>query len=288
MIIPLLLILQLAIGHDEIIENEMNWVLESLEQKSDSCMLNVMAKYYIPYQEIIPAHDVKERALVSKILAVELTKCLFDGPYMPELDERCNATEWNEENLQNCVGSLAQNNVIWTTFNGYLGQMDSLVHERSEKIDNLRILKEYKLIISSLGEHMDNILTERIEREFEFADILNTWHLEHEQTHLDLVQNLKSQIEELRAFNKLQQEIQQEERIRLSKSSRFRLPVLIVALLLLTMTALVQLVGGVDRTQVELALFLRMIAFGVGAGLATVLRHELSKYFTKLDPENIT
>lgn len=165
MIIPLLLILQLAIGHDEIIENEMNWVLESLEQKSDSCMLNVMAKYYIPYQEIIPAHDVKERALVSKILAVELTKCLFDGPYMPELDERCNATEWNEENLQNCVGSLAQNNVIWTTFNGYLGQMDSLVHERSEKIDNLRILKEYKLIISSLGEHMDNILTERIERE---------------------------------------------------------------------------------------------------------------------------
>lgn len=54
------------------------------------------------------------------------------------------------------------------------------------------------------------------------------------------------------------------------------------------MTALVQLVGGVDRTQVELALFLRMIAFGVGAGLATVLRHELSKYFTKLDPENIT
>lgn len=119
--------------------------------KRESCLVNVLAQYYDTSR-----YNNYQRDFLTKVTAIEMTKCLFESDFnLPRLDYLCYVKHWNHANLGKCLTSISENSIIWITFNGYLTQAEVLINQNSEKIDNIKLLKQYKNIIQKLNEFLN-------------------------------------------------------------------------------------------------------------------------------------
>lgn len=112
-----------------------------------------------------------DRDGLVKLIAIELTRCLFasDGA-MRRLGNACEGVGENSRrrrsggnasgngdlarHVNRCVASLSNDVVLWTTFNGYLGQVDTLLHRHFVQLDNVRLLGDYRQLLRTLHGHL--------------------------------------------------------------------------------------------------------------------------------------
>lgn len=68
-------------------------------------------------------------------------------------------------NVNSCIGTLSKDVVLWTTFNGYLGQVDALLHRHFVELDDVRLLAEHRRLIRTLHDHLKDIVEGHAARE---------------------------------------------------------------------------------------------------------------------------
>lgn len=116
-----------------------------------------------------------DRDGLVKLIAVELTQCLFasDGA-MRRLGPACEgvceharrrrgpgtsaAAGTVAKQVNRCVASLSNDMALWTTFNGYLGQVDTMLHRHFVQLDNVRLLSGYKQVLAGQERTLDSLV----------------------------------------------------------------------------------------------------------------------------------
>ncbi|GMM47279.1 hypothetical protein DAPK24_038540 [Pichia kluyveri] len=160
-------------------EDRVNKVLDNII--NNDCMIKVMNKYYYRYEieerekgEIEEIINLQGRDVLIKIISIELTKCLFENNKRVRLSEVCyENSRWEVIKIEKCIEDISLNNNMWTTFNGYLVNIDNLMNNRINKIENLQIIEEYKNMIQYMNKYLQDIIrmdNDRGGREDEMAN----------------------------------------------------------------------------------------------------------------------
>lgn len=94
-----------------------------------------------------------EESMGSKarnLIAIELTKCVFDeNTQMPPMPASCSQENFH---LEMCIGQLARDGVLWTTFFGYTNLVESFCAYYMN--DPSRLISQYQQIVESFNEMM--------------------------------------------------------------------------------------------------------------------------------------
>ena len=160
-------------------EDRVNKVIDNII--NNDCMIKVMNKYYYRYEiEEREKGDIEEiinlqgRDVLIKIISIELTKCLFENNKRVRLSEVCyENTGWEVNRIEKCIEDISLNNNMWTTFNGYLVNIDNLMNNRINKIENLQIIEEYKNMIQYMNKYLQDMIRMDSDREGREEEMIN-------------------------------------------------------------------------------------------------------------------
>lgn len=164
---------ELNVCYDDDVERELildklrceqeNLELTIQNKKDNSCYVKIFSKYLWKLNNDEDNEKINREQLI-KLISIELTRCLFEiDDLMPQIDsEYCNNLNYYDyeldRNINKCIGFFSRDVVIWTTFNGYLTQVDNLLDKNLVKVENMKILEEYKNIIVNLTFYVNQLI----------------------------------------------------------------------------------------------------------------------------------
>lgn len=109
--------------------------------KDRSCILRVLV-------ETGPKCHVEE-GYDQRITALELTRCVFESnAEMPNLPLECHLGR----DIDACIGQVAHNGILWTTYFGYLNLVESFCSYYNHDLNQLRAMNEYSTILTTLHD----------------------------------------------------------------------------------------------------------------------------------------
>jgi hypothetical protein len=164
------------------------------DRQDNNCMVKILSKYYTNNnEEEIDELMIKDHDFYVKVISIELTKCLFESDFnMPRLDYQCYVNQWGYENVGKCISSFTKNNIIWTTFNGYLNLIDQIHNRNIEKIENLIILNDYKDIIYKLNNYIVKLIKDNENQNNKMNFEMDIIHKEFRDLIKEMIQEYES------------------------------------------------------------------------------------------------
>lgn len=107
-----------------------------------SCILRIL-------QNSISKCNQDSNQFDRRSIAIDLTKCLFEpNGKMPTLPQECITLT----DIDACIGKIATDGVLWTTFFGYTNLVESFCSYYSNDLTTLRVMEDYEIILANLKD----------------------------------------------------------------------------------------------------------------------------------------
>lgn len=174
------------------LQKEENDLVDGLKIRYDeSCIIKIFTLYFKNYEIVndINLNFLTDKEQIYKIIAIELTKCLLENYEIDiYIDDECYPEninkEWNKLQINKCMKTLIEDNILWTTFIGYFNKIDDIYKSNFERIEIFELNKEYKELVHNLNSYLtvylkeqqdknDKIITENISKiKYEMNEII--------------------------------------------------------------------------------------------------------------------